>query len=64
MHYYVAASDRNRQMGVVVLVASFKRNCGETAELRYRTARQVTYKLQDKSSAKNAQHKSVSKVLF
>jgi len=43
MHYYIAASDHNRQMGVVVLAVHFKRKCGATAELWHAEDATVSY---------------------
>jgi len=56
----------------ILFGSALKKICGETAELPHvedmplcrTTASRVTCKLQDKSSAKDAQCKSVSKVLF
>jgi len=43
MHYYIAVSDRNRQMDVVILAVRFKKNCGDTAELQHAKDATVPY---------------------
>jgi len=62
-----SGSDHNRELGVVFLAVRFNKNCGETtAELSCADVIVPYSWLSDmfKLSAKDAQCKSVSKVLF